>query len=197
MILLVFFFASGGHTRSFLNEAEGGGRRKTVERKRNQKPLGLPPLLAAAERSRHIAGRKDVPPQPQCAQPYHSRPGCGRVRAKGPRTRGRIRIESRDSRGGGFTGVMPTEQANLPPCAPSGVRLSAADIPGRRGSLTGVLPPPDLAIESGLAVSSCAGAMDKARQSGNRMERHRIMAGQNHAEQSQSHGWPDHKAGAV
>ena len=104
MILLVFFFASGGHTRSFLNEAEGGERRKTVERKRNQKPLGLPPLLAAAERSRHIAGRKDVPPQPQCAQPYHSRPGCGRVRAKGPRTRGRIRIESRDSRGGRIHG---------------------------------------------------------------------------------------------
>jgi hypothetical protein len=31
MILLDFFLASGGHPRSFLNEAEGGGRRKMVK----------------------------------------------------------------------------------------------------------------------------------------------------------------------
>jgi hypothetical protein len=31
MILLDFFFASGGHTRSFLGEAEGGGGRKVGE----------------------------------------------------------------------------------------------------------------------------------------------------------------------
>jgi hypothetical protein len=31
------------------------------------------------------------------------------------------------------------------------------------------------------------------RQSDNRMERDRIMAGQNHAEQSRNHCWPGHK----
>jgi hypothetical protein len=31
MILLVFFFASGGHPRSFVNETEGGERRKAAK----------------------------------------------------------------------------------------------------------------------------------------------------------------------
>jgi S-adenosylmethionine:diacylglycerol 3-amino-3-carboxypropyl transferase len=35
--------------------------------------------------------------------------------------------------------------------------------------------------------------MNKARQSRNRMEKDRIMAGQNHAERRQNHYWPGHK----
>jgi hypothetical protein len=40
----------------------------------------------------------------------------------------------------GSTGVTPTEQANLPPCAPAGVRPSTADSPGIQGRLPGALP---------------------------------------------------------